>query len=59
MPYCQLWLLGNAHAGGVNEVKFSPSGSLLASVGEDKHLKVWANSTGNDVILYFRVSVCC
>ncbi|HJS26845.1 MAG TPA: WD40 repeat domain-containing protein [Actinomycetota bacterium] len=33
------------HDGDVNDVAFSPDGSLLASTGEDQKLKVWDTST--------------
>ncbi len=34
------------HAGGVNNVAFSPDGSRLASTGDDGELKVWDPSNG-------------
>ena len=35
-----------AHDGDINDVAFSPDGSLLASTGDDGTLKVWNASTG-------------
>jgi WD40 repeat protein/serine/threonine protein kinase len=40
------------HDGDVNDVAFSPDGSLLASTGEDSMLKVWDTSTWRPVLSY-------
>jgi WD40 repeat protein/DNA-binding SARP family transcriptional activator len=37
------------HDGDVNDVAFSPDGSLLATTGEDGALKVWDPATGDEI----------
>jgi len=36
----------DAHPGGIREIKFSPDGERLASVGKDRTLKIWDASSG-------------
>jgi WD40 repeat protein/basic membrane lipoprotein Med (substrate-binding protein (PBP1-ABC) superfamily) len=46
LPASRLEMVIAAHPGGIREIKFSPDGENLVSVGKDRTLKIWDATSG-------------